>query len=102
MLGDDSLGANCVNRRIPYVIGINDHHRAMTALIHAPGVIHSHFVAESRGSNCFLENSMHLGRAGEGAGFSAGADKDVMTVLTHSDNLSVAGIGDRRSVTGDR
>jgi len=89
MLGNYSLGANCVDRCIPDIVGINDYHRTVSTLIHAAGVVHSHFIAKPRCGNGFLENCVNFGRPRERARLSAGADEHVMTVLSHPGNLPI-------------
>jgi len=87
MLGHDSLGANSIDRRVPYIIGIDDNHWTVAALIHATGVIHSDDVANAGCGDGFLESGMNFDGPGKRTRFTTRAYEDVMTVLSHLDNL---------------
>ncbi len=89
MLGHDSLGTNPIDRCVPYIIGIDDDHRTMAALIHATSVIHSDDVANASFGNGFLEGGVNFNGSRERTRFAARAYEDMMTVLSHSDNLQL-------------
>jgi len=58
MLRNNSLGADQIDRCVPDVIGIDDNHRAVSALIHATCVIHSDDVTNARFGYEFLQRSV--------------------------------------------
>lgn len=91
MLGDNSLGANSIDGCVPDIIGVNDNHWTVSALIHAAGVIHSDDIANTCGGHGFLENSVNLYGPGKRTSFTTRAHEDVMTVLTHSLTYPVPG-----------
>ena len=83
MLFDDPPGADFIHVGVPDILGIDDHHGAMTALVHASRVIHADGVPHTRGSDSLFQDRMNLKRSVERTCLAAGAYEDVALVLTH-------------------
>jgi hypothetical protein len=88
VLLDNAARAGVVYVSVPHVFGIHDDHRAMTALVHASGVINAHFATQARHGNGFLQNRMNLKRSVERTRLAARADEYVTPVLSHRTKMT--------------
>lgn len=72
-----------IHAGVPDVLRVYDHHRPVTALVHAPGVIHAHDPLQPALDDTLLQDLVHFLRTLRGARFSRGTYEDVMAILAH-------------------
>src|SRR5687768_4826587 len=84
MLEHDALRARDIDARVPGVFGIDHDHRAMPALIHATGVIHTHETLQPGGTDAFLERLVNVLGTLRRTLLPRRADEHMVFVLAHA------------------
>lgn len=85
VLLEDSQRTRLVDTGIPDILGVDDDHRAMPALVHATRMIDPHDTLQSVFGGALLQRLVHLLRSLRRARLSRRADEDVVAILAHQD-----------------